>query len=218
MMRAAWAWIRGAGGDRGAQSRSQETGGWVRGVYAKETLEAFRDRRSLLVMIVLPALIMPVVTLGIPYLEQRQQHMIKTVTPEVAVVGAAPNLIHLAYTSKLITPVRTDDADKALRDRRVLAVLKIPANFENLVARETQTHIGVLYDASNPESVAARARVVDLISRYSQVVVARRLIARHINPKDLLPVVLDDRNVATQRQLSGLLLASLLPFFIAMWA
>ncbi len=218
MMRAAWAWMRGAGGDRTAQSRSRETGTWIRGVYAKETLEAFRDRRSLLVLVVLPALIMPVVTLGIPYLEQRQQHMIRTTTPEVAVMGDAPNLIHLAYTSKLITPVRTGDADKALRERRVLAVLKLPPRFEALVAREAQPHVGVLYDASNPESVAARARVIDLISRYSQAVVARRLIDRHINPKDLLPVVLDERNVATQRQLSGLLLASLLPFFIAMWA
>jgi sodium transport system permease protein len=159
-----------------------------------------------------------VVTLGIPYLEQRQQHMIRTVTPHVAVVGQAPNLIHLAYTTKLITPVQTADPDKALRDRRVLAVLKLPSNFETLVARDAQPHVGVLYDASNPESVAARVRVIDLISRYSQSVVARRLIVRRINPKDLLPVVLDERNMATQRQLSGLLLASLLPFFIAMWA
>ena len=218
MIRLTWAWMRGARGDRAAQSRASETGAWVRAVYAKETLEAFRDRRSLLVLVVLPAFLMPVVTLGIPYLEQRQQHMIKTTTPDVAVVGTAPNLVHLAYTSKLITPVHTDDAEKALRERRVLAVLKIPSDFERLVAKEAQPHVGVLYDASNPESVAARGRVVDLISRYSQSVVARRLIARHINPKDLLPVVLDDRNVATQRQLSGMLLASLLPFFIAMWA
>jgi len=218
MMRVAWAWVRGARGDRTAQARSQETGMWIRGVYAKETLEAFRDKRSLLVLVVLPALIMPVVTLGIPYLEQRQQHMITTTTPEVAVVGKAPNLIHLAYTSKLIKPVQTTNARKALQARRVLAVLELPPNFEALVARDAQPHVGVLYDASNPESVAARTRVIDLISRYSQAVVAQRLIARHINPRDLLPVVLDERNVATQRQLSGLLLASLLPFFIAMWA
>ncbi len=218
MIRAAWFWIRGAGGDRTAQSRSQETGAWIRAVYWKETLEAFRDRRSLLVMIVLPALIMPVVTLGIPYLEQRQQHLIKTTTPQVAIQGDAPNLIHMAYTSKLVTPVHTGDPVQALKERRVLAVLELPKNFETLVAQDAQPHVGVLYDASNPESVAARARVVDLISRYSQEVVARRLIARRINPKDLLPVVLDERNMATQRQLSGLLLASLLPFFIAMWA
>ena len=218
MIRAAWFWVRGARGDRAAQSRSQETGAWIRAVYWKETLEAFRDRRSLLVTIVLPALIMPVVTLGIPYLEQRQAQQIKTATPQVAIQGDAPNLIHLAYTTKLVTPVHTGDAVKALKDRRVLAVLELPKNFESLVAKDRQPHAGVLYDASNPESVAARARVVDLISRYSQEVVARRLIARRINPRDLLPVVLDEHNVATQRQLSGLLLASLLPFFIAMWA
>jgi sodium transport system permease protein len=218
MMRLAWSWVRGAGGDHRAQSRSHETVAWVKEIYLKETLEAFRDRRSLLVMIVLPALIMPAVTLGIPYLEHRQQHQISTTVPDIAIVGQAPNLIHLAYTSKLITPVRTADANKALRERRVLAVLEIPPNFDSLVAREAQVHVGVLFDASNPESVAARAKVVDLISRYSQAVVARRLIARHINPKDLLPVVMDERNVATQRQLSGMLLASILPFFIAMWA
>jgi sodium transport system permease protein len=218
MMRFAWAWLRGAGGNRTAQTRSHETAAWVRAVYLKETLEASRDRRSLLVMIVLPALIMPVVTLGIPYLEQRQQHQINTSTPDVAVVGQAPSLVHLAYTSKLVTPVHTADAIKALRERRVLAVVEIPPNFQQLVARDAQVHVGVLYDASNPESVAARARVIELVSRYSQTVVARRLIARHINPKDLLPVVMDERSVATQRQLSGMLLASILPFFIAMWA
>jgi sodium transport system permease protein len=218
MMRALWAWLRGAGGDGASRTRSRETGLWVRAVYAKETLEALRDRRSLLVMIVLPALIMPAVTLGIPYLEQRQQHAIQATTPQVAIEGAAPNLIHLAYTTKLIKPVHAADPVKALQEHRVLAVLRLPPNFETLVARDERPHAGVLYDQSNPDSVAARARVVELISKYSQTVVARRLIARHINPKDLLPVILDQRDVATQRQLSGELLASILPFFIAMWA
>jgi sodium transport system permease protein len=218
MMRLAWSWVRGAGGNRTARSLSRETVAWVKAIYLKEMLEAVRDRRSLLVMIVLPALIMPVVTIGIPYLENRQQHQISTTTPEVAVVGQAPNLIHLAYTSKLVTPVRSADAAKALRERRVLAVLDIPADFDTLVAKGTQVHVGILYDASNPESVAARARVLQLVTQYSQTVVARRLIARHMNPAIVAPVLTDERSVATQRQLSGMLLASILPFFIAMWS
>ncbi len=196
----------------------QETGRWIAAVYAKEMLEAVRDRRTLVVMIVLPAVFMPLATLGIPYLAQRQQHRLQSVTPNVAVVGEAPGLIHTAYTTGLITPVRARDPVDALRRRRVLAVLRIPPRFDAILARDGQAHVGLLYDTSDPESVAARGRVVELISRYSQQIVARRLAARHLNPRDLLPVVLDERNVATERQLSGLLLASLLPFFIAMWA
>jgi sodium transport system permease protein len=215
MIRIARWWVLGQPGAREAR---QQAGRWIQAVYAKEMLEALRDRRTLLVMIVLPALFMPVATLGIPYLAQRQQRLIQTAIPRVAVVGEARSLIHLAYVTKLITPVRAPDPVQALRARKVLAVLKIPPRFEAILARQGQAHVGILYDASDSESTAARARVVELISRYSQQVVARRLAARHLNPRDLLPVVLDERNVATERQLSGLLLASLLPFFIAMWA
>jgi sodium transport system permease protein len=199
-------------------SPPQPLGPDVRTVFAKELLEASRDRRTLMVMILLPAIIMPLATLGIPYLEQRQQRSIATSTPSVAIVGQAPGLVHLAYTTKLIRPVKTNDPVKALRERRVLAVMRIPQGMEASLARDGQVHVVIQYDASDSESAAARNKVVDLISRYSQQVVARRLLARHLNPADLLPVVLDERNVATQRQLSGLLLASLLPFFIAMWA
>lgn len=203
---------------RGASPPSAGIGRFVKAVYAKETLEAIRDRRTLLVMILLPALFMPLATLGIPYLAQRQQHLIQSVTPQVVVTGEAPGLIHLAHLTNLIAPVRAADPEQALHQRRVLAVLKIPPRFEAILARGGQAHVGILYDASDSESTAARTKVVELISRYSQQIVARRLAARHINPADLLPVVLDERNVATERQLTGLLLASLLPFFIAMWA
>jgi sodium transport system permease protein len=190
----------------------------VRAVYAKETLEAIRDRRTLLVMILLPAVVMPAATLGIPYLEQRQQRALRTSTPAVAIVGQAWGLVHLAYTTKLIRPVEAGDPIRALRERRVLAVLQVPPGMEASLARDAQVHVTIQYDASDPESAAAREKVAALVAQYSQQVVVRRMQARHMNPADLLPVVLDERSVATERQLSGLLLAGLLPFFIAMWA
>ncbi len=220
MILRAGAWLRQrlAPGAPAPPAASPPLGPAARVVYAKETLEALRDRRTLLVMVLLPAIVMPIATLGIPYLEQRQQRVLKTSTPSVAIVGQAAGLVHLAYTTKLIRPVTTKDPVKALRERRVLAVLRIPPGMEASVARDAQVHVAIQYDASDSESAAARDKVVALISRYSQQVVARRLLARRLNPADLLPVVLDERNVATERQLSGLLLAGLLPFFIAMWA
>lgn len=193
-------------------------GPFVRAVFSKELLEALRDRRTLLVSILFPAMLMPGATLGIPYLEQRQQRQLRTAIPAVAIVGEASALVHLAYTTKLIRPMRTADPVKALRERRVLAVLRVPTGMEATLARDGQVHVEIQFNASDSESVVARQKVVDLISRYSEQVVARRLLARHINPKDLLPVVLDERNIASERQISGMLLAGLLPFFIAMWA
>jgi sodium transport system permease protein len=205
--------------ERGRMSAAaQPMAPYVRAIYRKEMLEALRDRRTMLIMILLPALVMPLATLGIPYLEQRQQRQLKITIPAVAIVGQSEGLIHLAHTSKLIRPVRAADAERALRDRQVLVVVRIPPNTEQIIARDGQVHVGILYDASDSESTAARDKVVELISRYSQQVVARRLLVRHLNPADLLPVVLDERNMATQRQISGMLLAGLLPFFIAMWA
>ena len=58
----------------------EAVGPFVRAVYAKEMLESLRDRRTLLVMILLPALVVPLATLGIPYLEQRQQRVLRTAT------------------------------------------------------------------------------------------------------------------------------------------
>ena len=187
-------------------------------VYLKEMLETVRDRRTLLLMIVLPALFMPVATLGVPYLAQQQIHQIQTVVPKVAVVGGSPALSRLATSSKLLTPVRLKNPTAALRARQVLAVLEIPPGFERLVRQNEQVHVGILYDASDPESTAARARAVALLNRYSQAVVAARLAAHHLPADAIRPVVVDQRSVATERQLSGSLLASLLPFFIAMWA
>ena len=130
----------------------------ISAVYAKEMLEALRDRRTLLMMIVLPALFMPLTTLGVPFLAQRQAHQIQTVIPKVAIVGGSPALSRLALRTKLLAPVRVKNATAALRAGQVLAVLEIPAGFERIVARNGQVHVGILYNASDPASMAARVR------------------------------------------------------------
>src|SRR5207302_204722 len=80
----------------------EAVGPFVRAVYAKEMLESLRDRRTLLVMILLPALVVPLATLGIPYLEQRQQRVLRSATPAVAIVGQDDGLLRLARTTRLI--------------------------------------------------------------------------------------------------------------------
>src|SRR4030066_18092 len=57
-------------------------------VFRKELLEAVRDRRTLLLGLLLPVIVMPAVTLGLPYLALREEARLRNAPARVAVVGA----------------------------------------------------------------------------------------------------------------------------------
>src|SRR3989304_1927617 len=58
-------------------------------VFRKELLEAVRDRRTLLLGLLLPVIVMPAVTLGLPSLALREEARLRNAPARVAVVGAS---------------------------------------------------------------------------------------------------------------------------------
>src|SRR3990170_2928407 len=58
-------------------------------VFRKELLEAVRDRRTLLLGLLLPVIGMPAVTLGLPYLALREEARLRNAPARVAIVGAS---------------------------------------------------------------------------------------------------------------------------------
>lgn len=182
-------------------------------------VETLRDRRTLIVALVLPVLMMPVVTLGVPYLAQRQRQQRQAAPSRVAVVGmdGARDLVALGRERGLITVLHTDRPRDALRRGDVDAVLEIPADFAGRVATGT-AEIVVTFDEGEALSIIARQRIQELVAVYSVGVTEARLRARGLSSRDLAPIRMTERNVADERRLGGVLLAGLLPFFIAIWA
>src|SRR5256712_5576816 len=188
-------------------------------VFLKEMLETLRDRRTLVVALVLPVILMPVVTLGVPYLAERQRHQRETVASRVAIVGGsfAPDLIREGEAQGLIRRVDAADPIRALLVGRLDAVVEIPPDF----AAHVQTGNGqvtIVFDESQAGSVVARQRLQDVVAGYAARLAERRLRSRGFPRDDLPPSHAASRSVADQRRLGGALLASLLPFFIAIWA
>lgn len=191
----------------------------VLAIFGKEILETRRDRRTIIVALLLPVVMMPVVTLGIPYLSQRQQQVQARMPALVAVVNrrAAAAMVALGVTRQLIRVTEVPDAPKALREGRVDAVLEIPADFQARIARG-RVAVTVLYDESRTASMVARQRLAELVGSYTILVTEGRLRAKGLTREDLAPIEVRERNVADERRLGGVLLAGLLPFFISIWA
>jgi sodium transport system permease protein len=188
-------------------------------VFGKEILETRRDRRTIIVALLLPVVMMPVVTLGIPYLSQRQQRERASRPALVAVVNrkAAASFVSMGVRKKLIQVTEISNPRQALIDGQVDAVLEIPSDFQARITRGMVT-VTVLFDESQAASVVARQRVAELVGSYSALITEGRLQARGLSRRDLAPIEVKERNVADERRLGGVLLAGLLPFFISVWA
>ena len=191
----------------------------VLAIFGKEILETRRDRRTIVVALLLPVVMMPVVTLGIPYLSQRQQRERANTPVLVAVVNrsAAASFVSMGVRKKLIRVTEVKNPRQALREGRVDAVLEVPADFQARIARGMVT-VTILYDESEVASIVARQRLTELVGSYSVLVTEGRLRARGLSRRDLAPIEVRERNVADERRLGGVLLAGLLPFFISVWA
>ncbi|MDQ7843212.1 MAG: ABC transporter permease subunit [Armatimonadota bacterium] len=191
----------------------------IAAVFAKEVLETIRDRRTVIVALLLPVVMMPIVTLGIPFLSQRQQREREEAPAVVAVVNgrAARELVGLGVRRRLIAVAGAADPRRALLDGEVDAVLRVPSDFSARLARGP-VQITVLYDEGRAESVLARQRLQETVALFNAGLTEPRLRARGLSRADLTPVRLSAENVADERRLGAVLLAGLLPFFISVWA
>lgn len=188
-------------------------------VFRKEMIEALRDRRTIIVALVLPLLMMPVATLGIPYLAERQAAEFEDRPAAVAIVGGehARALVDYGVQREWIRPVAVRDPPRALLARTVEAVLIIPEGFSDALSKGT-AKVTIMYDETDTASRVARERLQRLVATYSVSLTEQRLRRRGLRLRDLVPIEVDERNVASKSRLGGLLLAGLLPFFIAVWA
>jgi sodium transport system permease protein len=167
---------------------------WV--VLRKELLDAFRDRRMVVVSLVVMPLAVPLILAGMSALgTQRQVEKLES-TLELPVIGAehAPNLVAWLGTQD----VKVLDPPAAVRRQEHDVILRIDAGFAEDWRAGRPARLELVFDSSRPlQSGATVARLRGLLSGYDQQVGTLRLIARGIHPAVAQPLQVGERDVAT---------------------
>ena len=181
-------------------------------VFLKEMTEALRDRRTVALGLAVPVILMPAVTLGLPALAAREEARLQAAPARVAVRGAehlAPFLQQARAQGALVV-VSAPDPLGALRAGRVDAVLEAaPA--------EGAVRVRVLYQGTSVASVLARQKVAEALARYSLEAMQARLAALGLAAETLLPLQVEVEAVGPTVDTARAALATVLPFFIAVW-
>ncbi len=192
---------------------------WI--VWRKELLDTVRDRRTLVLGLVVPVVVMPLFMLGPSFLVTSQLEGKQQEAQSVAVVNAddAPGLAALIRQSGTLALAEPADPAAALEAGEVKAILVLPDGFEGALAGEAELpQVLIRFKVSDDDSDVAQEKLTALLDAYRQQVVRARLESRGLPPELTQAFTVARENVASEGQLGGFFLSFLLPFFLVLWA
>jgi sodium transport system permease protein len=166
----------------------------------KELLDAFRDRRMVIVALVVMPLAVPLIITGMGSVGSKRQEEKREGTLELPVIGAehAPNLVAWLGTNDVKVLDPPADPDTAVRRQEHEVILRIDADYGADWRAGRPAAVEVIYDSSRPlQSGATIARLRGLLAAYDRQVGTLRLIARGIHPAVAQPLQVGQRDVAT---------------------
>ena len=189
-------------------------------VMRKELRDIARDRRTLLLALLLGPLLYPMLMLGMGSLAEKRAKTQLDKVLEVPVVGAqhAPNLIAFLATRGIHATTPPKDLDAAIARQDVDVALRIDGGFAEDWREGRPALVEIIQDSTRRDAEIPSQRLRVALAGYTEQVGALRLLARGIAPTVIKPLNIGGRDLATPEAKRGVLLGVILPYLLILSA
>jgi sodium transport system permease protein len=189
---------------------------WV--VLFKELRELSRDRRTLMLALMMP-LLFPVMIIGMATLaEHRAKGQIEKELSIVMVGGEhAPNLVAWLAGQGIARTPAAGDPDAAIRDQDENVYLRIEPEFAAHWHDGKPALVEIVHDSTRQDANIPVRRVENALANYSGQLGALRLLSRGINPGIATPLAVSHKDLATPEARRSMALA-ILPYLLLLSA
>ncbi|WP_293680164.1 ABC transporter permease [Thiolapillus sp.] len=183
-------------------------------VFRKELKDLFRDRRTMVNILVLGALLGPVLAMGLMLLAVKMISDEAEKTIELPVQGAeyAPVLLDYLASSRISVVDALADPQAAVRAQEVDPALVIDPAFPQQLRDGKPAQLTLLSDHSRSKTRIVRRRIEAAIENYSANLGNLRLSLRGVDPSITQVMVLHDRDLS--RKGSDAQLLAFLPYLL----
>jgi len=188
-------------------------------VMKKELRELSRDRRTLVLALVMGPLLTPALILGMGAMaESRAKSQIEKPLA-IAMIGAerAPNLVAWLGGQGISRKVLAGDPDEAIRDQDEDVYLRIEKDYGAHWRDGTPALVEIVHDSTRQDADIPVKRVEAALNQYRQLTGALRLLARGINPGVAAPLAVAHKDLSTPEARKGLSM-SILPYLLILSA
>ncbi|HEU0305905.1 MAG TPA: ABC transporter permease subunit, partial [Lysobacter sp.] len=185
-------------------------------VMRKELRDISRDRRTLMLALLLGPLLYPVLMLGIGKLAENRAKTELDKVLEVPVLGAehAPNLVAFLATRGIKAVAPPTDLDAAISKQTVDVALSIDADYGKHWREGNSAKIEIVADSTRKAADIPVARLRSALEAYRDQVGTLRLLARGIDPGIIRPLSIGNRDLASAEAKRGAFAAVLLPYLL----
>jgi len=185
-------------------------------VYLKELVDALRDRRTLLVVLLSSVAIGPAVLVLISQLVAGIEKRAEAREVVVHGIAHAPTLRNYLERQTYIVRTAPEGYEQLLKDSKLGdPVLVVPATFEADLARGKAPVVELLASATNQRSQTGSGPVLRLLRGFNQEQATLRLAVRGVSPGALEALRIEERDLADPASRAAQL-SAMVPFFVLM--
>ncbi|MEE8252264.1 MAG: ABC transporter permease [Gemmatimonadales bacterium] len=190
-------------------------------IFRKELIDTLRDRRTLIMMIVVPVLLVPIMLLVVVKVGALLERKASEKQLKIAVVGAeyAPDLHSLIASDSLITVIQgiaIEDVAATVREDSVDGAIVIPSTFLDRINADRQAAVQLYYQSTRSLNVVER-RLRDIIEEYAEEIVGRRIERLNLDAQLFDAIEIVDFDVATVKERIGETAGRLLPYMFILF-
>ncbi|MFQ6675754.1 MAG: ABC transporter permease [Fidelibacterota bacterium] len=185
-------------------------------IFRKELKDTLRDRRTLMMMVVMPLVVMPLLITVVVKIQQSQMEKAEAKTLTIAFVGRdhAPALYDRFSTDERFTVVDEPEED-TLMARTLSGELDggvvVSPEFPEQVAQDRQGSIKIVFKASDAFGTTER-KLSDVIETYDSTLVAARIQRLNLDRDLFDAIAIQKVDVASVKEKIGKLAGGYLPY------
>ncbi|MBU3181674.1 ABC transporter permease [Clostridium psychrophilum] len=188
-------------------------------ILLKELKDMLRDKKTIIVSLLIPLLLMPVLSFIMGKTMNSAQDDVNQNTKIVMLDKGSSSLGKILRKDKSIKFINNADGQGAVKNGKALLFVEIPKDFDTFISNGNNSGIKIFYDNTSQKSSIALSKVTNIIDALSKEIVGSRLTKQNIDIKILTPITVAKTSFQKEENAEGLIiLGMLVPIFVLLYS
>lgn len=183
-------------------------------IIKKETLDTLRDRRTLVIMILVPLLVFPLLFIGLTsiqmgIIEKEQERTVRIGWVNQDTHGRLEHFLNSQEKMELVEIETAASLEQLIRDDSISYGLVVPSGFGNAIEQINPASITLYYSGAR---VQGKERIDKMLQQFSKELVGERLGNLELTETFIQPFQTESINIASEQEMIGKLAGGFLPY------